>query len=70
MKMIGTSEDLIVGKTSRLFENPLAYYRMAKAVNPYSDGKATERILQALSHYFYEEVEADAFIPTATEKVN
>ena len=49
------------------FRRPLAYQRIAEEVNPC---KATERILQALSRYFYEEVVPDAFISSATEKVN
>jgi len=65
--MAGTSEDLIVGKNIAAFRRPLAYQRIAEEVNPC---KATERILQALSRYFYEEVVSDAFISSATEKVN
>ena len=35
-----------------LLENPEAYARMAKAVNPYGDGHACERILDAIAYYF------------------
>ncbi len=52
-KLVGTDEDLIVSSTARLLEDPSEYDRMVNAVNPYGDGKAAERIVGILSHYFY-----------------
>ena len=35
-----------------LLDDPAAYARMAKAVNPYGDGHASERIVQAILWHF------------------
>ena len=35
-----------------LLNSPEAYAKMAKAVNPYGDGHACERIVQAIEWYF------------------
>ncbi len=48
----GTEEDDIVRIVDELLNDADTYERMAKAVNPYGDGKASERILQAILHYF------------------
>lgn len=44
--LVGTNRDLIVSEVSALLENPEAYEKMTKAVNPYGDGKACERIVE------------------------
>ena len=36
----------------RLIRDPRAYAAMAHAVNPYGDGKACERIVQAILWHF------------------
>ena len=46
--LVGTNHDLIVNEVSTLLEDAEAYGRMSKAVNPYGDGKACERIVNAL----------------------
>ncbi len=46
--LVGTSHDLIVSEVSTLLDNPVAYEKMSKAVNPYGDGKACSRIVNAL----------------------
>ena len=46
--LVGTNHDLIVSEVSTLLDDPVAYDKMSKAVNPYGDGKACERIVQAL----------------------
>ncbi len=69
VKMVGTNEDLIVGETSRLLEDPVEYQRMAKAVNPYGDGKASERIVKALSHYFFNDVVPETFVPITNAEI-
>ena len=43
-----TNHDLIVSEVSTLLEDEEAYERMSKAVNPYGDGKACGRIVDAL----------------------
>lgn len=46
--LVGTNHDLIVSEVSTLLDNPVAYDKMSKAVNPYGDGKACGRIVNAL----------------------
>lgn len=46
--LVGTNHDLIVSEVSTLLDDPVAYDRMSKAVNPYGDGKACGRIVDAL----------------------
>ena len=45
VKLVGTDYNVIVNNVSELLKNPLSYERMSKAVNPYGDGKACERIV-------------------------
>ena len=52
VKLVGTDPEKIVAETTSLLVNPALYQRMAAAVNPYGDGKAAERILQAIRYYF------------------
>ena len=46
--LVGTNHDLIVNEVSTLLDDAAAYERMSKAVNPYGDGKACERIVRVL----------------------
>ena len=46
--LVGTNHDLIVSEVTTLLEDQAAYDKMSKAVNPYGDGKACERIVSAL----------------------
>lgn len=48
VRLVGTDHDLIVNEVSMLLDNPVAYEKMSKAVNPYGDGKACQRIVQSL----------------------
>ena len=47
--LVGTNHDLIVNEVSTLLEDAQAYDKMSKAVNPYGDGKACDRIVRALN---------------------
>ena len=47
--LVGTNHDLIVSEVSTLLDDATAYERMSKAVNPYGDGKACNRIVRALN---------------------
>lgn len=51
-KLLGVDEEVIVRETQRLLDDPAAYEQMAKAVNPYGDGNACERICDAIAWYF------------------
>ena len=46
--LVGTNHDLIVNEVSTLLDDEKAYEKMSKAVNPYGDGKACNRIVRAL----------------------
>lgn len=48
VKLVGTDYDKIVNEVSALLDNPSHYEEMSKAVNPYGDGKACERITRAI----------------------
>ena len=48
LKLVGTVTRHIVEEAERLLDHPAAYAEMAKAVNPYGDGHAAEKIIQVL----------------------
>ena len=49
VKLVGTDYDKIVHEVSALLDDVAQYERMSKAVNPYGDGKACERIMAYLA---------------------
>ena len=55
--LVGTDEDRIVREASRLLSDPSARRRAADAANPYGDGRAAERIADALAGRSYEPFE-------------
>ena len=48
VKLVGTDYDKIVTEVSSLLDNQMYYDEMSRAVNPYGDGKACERIVGLL----------------------
>ena len=48
LKLVGTDPQRIVAEAQRLLDVPEAYAEMAGAVNPYGDGHAAEKIVDAL----------------------
>lgn len=52
VKVIGTEMDRLVKETSLLLEDFNEYQKMARSINPYGDGHASERILDAIRYYF------------------
>lgn len=48
VKVIGVEEDRIYDEAVNLIENKVEYEKMARAVNPYGDGHASERIVAHL----------------------
>lgn len=62
VKLAGNEYDNIVALAARLLEDPEEYRAMARAVNPYGDGQACRRIVQAiLWHYGLRESPPDTF---------
>ncbi len=48
LKLVGTDPKLILSEAQQLLDDPDAHAAMARAVNPYGDGHAAERIVSAL----------------------
>ncbi len=48
LKLVGTSEEGVYQAFKELLDNKEAYEKMSHAVNPYGDGKASERIVNIL----------------------
>jgi UDP-N-acetylglucosamine 2-epimerase (non-hydrolysing) len=49
--LVGTRGEAIVREARRLLDDGAAYRSMAQAVNPYGDGHAAERIVEAILEY-------------------
>ena len=52
VKLIGTDRDVVYNEAKTLLTDEKAYHRMAESVNPYGDGKASERIIQAILYHY------------------
>ena len=52
VRLVGTDKDAVYKAAYELLHDEAAYKTMSNSVNPYGDGKASERILQALRHEF------------------
>ncbi len=52
VKVVGVKENDIFETVNELLNNEEKYKKMANAVNPYGDGKASDRIVDALLYYF------------------
>ena len=49
VRLVGTSQELIIEEVSHLLNDQEHYSKMSKAHNPYGDGQACQRIIQALT---------------------
>lgn len=52
VKLVGSDPYKIFNTADVLLSNEDEYIRMATAINPYGDGKASDRILRIIKHYF------------------
>jgi UDP-N-acetylglucosamine 2-epimerase (non-hydrolysing) len=52
VRLVGTDEALIFEQVERLLTSRAAYEAMARAINPYGDGNAADRCVQAIEHFF------------------
>ena len=52
VKVAGVDRDTIIAMAEELIENKTAYVKMAHAANPYGDGNASSRIVDALLYEF------------------
>lgn len=52
LKLVGTQVDDVRAAMLQLLEDKSAYDKMANAKNPYGDGHASDRIMDAIAYYF------------------
>lgn len=52
LKLVGTDEKVIYEEAKKLLTDKEAYDKMSKASNPYGDGHASEKIVNAIIKYF------------------
>lgn len=52
VKVVGTTEETVYRTARHLLEDPEAYAAMARAINPYGDGRASLRIQEAILYHF------------------
>ncbi|WP_153463515.1 non-hydrolyzing UDP-N-acetylglucosamine 2-epimerase [Sediminibacillus terrae] len=67
LKLAGTDEDNIFRLANELLSDEKAHAVMAKASNPYGDGKGSARIAEAIRYYFGQTTERPASFRTITK---
>ncbi|MCX7968007.1 MAG: UDP-N-acetylglucosamine 2-epimerase (non-hydrolyzing) [Armatimonadetes bacterium] len=67
VKVIGTDEERIIAEVSKLLTDENAYKAMQRPVNPYGDGKASQRIKEAILHFFTGSDRPEDFNPEKTQ---
>ena len=50
MKLVGTDEQVVYQEAKTLLTDSDAYHAMAHAQNPYGDGQASRRIVEAIAY--------------------
>jgi len=50
-RLVGTDPENIFTETVRILENQDEYQSMAKAINPFGDGKASQRIVSSIRNW-------------------
>jgi UDP-N-acetylglucosamine 2-epimerase (non-hydrolysing) len=63
VKLVGAEEHAIVSWVTRLLTDTAAYDRMANSVNPYGDGLAAARTVDAIAHFFGVGPAVSEFVP-------
>ena len=61
LKLVGTDPAVVKATMTELLTNEHLYLEMSNARNPYGDGRASERIVQAIKHYFGQGEAAEEF---------
>ncbi|MCK9905646.1 UDP-N-acetylglucosamine 2-epimerase (non-hydrolyzing), partial [Frankia sp. Cpl3] len=70
LKLAGTDEEQVYEMADHLLGDASAYEAMAKAANPYGDGNASRRIVEAILHHFGLRQERPApFLPGKTKEI-
>lgn len=52
LELVGTDEAVVYDRARALLSDAALYERMSQAANPYGDGQASKRIVQAILHHF------------------
>ena len=52
VKLIGTDRERVYEEAKKLLTDKAEYSRMAESINPYGDGKAAARIIQAILYHY------------------
>ncbi len=52
LKLIGTAKESLIKEALLLLDSKEVHEKMSQAANPYGDGEASRRILEAISHHF------------------
>ncbi|MNT96922.1 UDP-N-acetylglucosamine 2-epimerase [compost metagenome] len=70
VKLVGVDEETIFQTAQTLLSDQAAYDAMAKSVNPYGDGHACERIVEAVRYFLglRETRPEDSFDPVLTRR--
>ncbi|NLO93644.1 MAG: UDP-N-acetylglucosamine 2-epimerase (non-hydrolyzing) [Clostridiaceae bacterium] len=64
VRLLGTDTDKIYAEARLLLDDENEYRKMTRAVNPYGDGKASERIVKALLYHFgLLDIRPEEFLP-------
>lgn len=64
LKLVGTDEQVVYDQATALLTNDSAHQLMARAANPYGDGQASRRIVEAILYHFNKlEERPPAFVP-------
>ncbi|MGV2805918.1 UDP-N-acetylglucosamine 2-epimerase (non-hydrolyzing), partial [Clostridium perfringens] len=52
LELVGTQEENVYERIKVLLTDQELYDKMSKAANPYGDGQASQRIVNAILHHF------------------
>jgi len=52
LELVGTDEETVYSRAKALLTDAELYRKMSQAANPYGDGRASKRIVQAILHHF------------------
>lgn len=62
-RLVGRTRERVAAEVKGLLHDPELYARMSTAANPYGDGKATDRVVGALAHFFGDGPAVMPFVP-------
>ncbi|MFC5469606.1 non-hydrolyzing UDP-N-acetylglucosamine 2-epimerase [Cohnella suwonensis] len=61
LELVGTDEEVVYGRARALLSDEDLYAKMSQAANPYGDGRASGRIVEAILHHFGKGERPDSF---------